>query len=535
MPADRVFLNGRVFTADPALPEVTAVAVSGDRVVAVGSSDTVREHVGRATELVDLGGRLLTPGFIDAHLHPGTSGLDKLRVDLEQAFDAASAVEAVARYAAEHPDLPWILGSGWSQAWFPRGCPEREVLDRAVPDRPVLLWNSDGHSAWVNGIALAMAGVDDSTPDPPDGRIERDQDGSPQGTMHEGAVTLVERHAPEDTVEDFVAGLLRGQQEMLSYGITGWQDAHVGRKLQAAYLDLAGSARLKCRVVAAMWWDHEEGLDQIESFVERRRDAGPRLRPTSVKLMLDGVAESFTASMLDPYLGPDGASTGNRGIAFIDPRRLGEIVTRLDALDFQCHFHAIGDRAVRDALDAIEAALAANGPRDNRHHIAHLQVVHPDDLPRFASLGVVANAQPLWAHHDVYQDELTIPFLGPERSSWQYPFGSLLRAGARMAMGSDWAVSTADVMQQIHMAVNRAEGGVEPFYPEEAITPEEALTAFTAGSAYVNHAETDTGTLRPGMLADLVVVDRDPLADGSFAETKVDLTMIGGEVVYRAG
>jgi predicted amidohydrolase YtcJ len=535
MPADRVFLNGRVFTADPAQPEAKAVAVAGDRVVAVGSDDAVREHLGRATELVDLGGRMLTPGFIDAHLHPGTSGLDKLRVDMDPAFDAASAVEAVAGYAAANPDLPWILGSGWSQAWFPRGCPERELLDRAVPDRPVLLWNSDGHSAWVNSAALAVAGVDASTPDPPDGRIERAEDGAPQGTLHEGAVALVERHAPEDTPQDFVAGLLRGQQEMLSYGITGWQDAHVGQKLQAAYLELAGSGRLECRVVAALWWDDEEGLEQIESLVERRREAGPRFRPTSVKLMLDGVAENFTASMLDPYLGPDGSPTGNRGIDFIEAGLLRDIVTRLDALDFQCHFHAIGDRAVRAALDAIEAALVANGRRDNRHHIAHLQVVHPDDLPRFASLGAIANAQPLWAHHDVYQDDLTIPFLGPDRSSWQYPFGSLLRAGARMAMGSDWAVSTAEVMQQVHMAVNRAEGGAEPFYPEEAITPEAALTAFTSGSAYVNHAETGTGSLRPGMLADLVVLDRDPLADGSFADTEVDLTMIGGEVVYRSG
>jgi predicted amidohydrolase YtcJ len=345
-------------------------------------------------------------------------------------------------------------------------------------------------------------------------------------------VTLVERHAPSDTAHDFNRGLLRGQAEFLPLGITGWQDAHVGPEMQRAYLELARSGQLKARVVGALWWEHDRGLEQIDELVERRREGAPGFSPTSVKLMLDGVAENFTASVLEPWLGDDGLSTNNRGIDFIDPGLLKEIVTRLDSLGFQCHFHVIGDRAVRNALDAIEAARRANGASDNRHHLAHIQLVHPDDVPRFTRLEAVANAQPLWARHEVYQDELTIPFLSPERASWQYPFGSLAKAGARLAMGSDWGVSTADVMKQIDSAVTRTGETGDPFYPSECLNAYQALTAFTAGSAFVNHAESEIGSILPGMLADLVLLDRDPFVEDRFRDTKVAMTMIGGEVVF---
>ena len=529
MTADFAFMGGRVYA--PGL-EATAVAVRGQMITQVGDDDLIAGVVGPDTVVVDLGGRLMTPGFIDAHAHPGTSGLDLLRVDFGGVHDAPSVLEAVARYAAQNPDIDWILGSGWSRTWFPRGCPDLESLDLVVPDRPVLLWDSDGHSAWVNSVALRLAGVDAMTPDPLDGRIERKTDGSPQGTVHEGAVTLVERHAPPDTAEDFTRGLLRGQAEFLPLGITGWQDAHVGPEMQQAYLGLARSGQLKARVVGALWWEDDRGLEQIDELVERRRQAAPGFSPTSVKLMLDGVAENFTASVVEPWLGSDGVATGNFGIDFIDPDLLRVIVTRLDALKFQCHFHVIGDRAARNALDAIEAARRVNGASDNRHHLAHIQLVHPDDIPRFASLDVVANAQPLWARHEAAQAELTIPFLSAERASWQYPFGSLAKAGARLAMGSDWAVSTANVMEQVDTAITRTGDYGDPFYPEECLSPSQALDAFTSGSAYVNHADSETGAIAPGMLADLVLLDRDPLGDDRFGDTKVTMTMIGGEVVF---
>lgn len=530
MRADLVIRGGRVFTAEPSRLFVEAVAVVGDRIVAVGPEAAEAS----AAEVIDLDGALATPGFIDAHVHPASSGLDKLRCHFDGADDAASALEAVTSYAAANPDLPWIIGAGWPQSWFANGCPPKELLDAVVSDRPVLITNTDGHGAWANSKALEIAGIDAATPDPPDGRIERLSDGSPQGTLHEGAIRLVERHAPEDTIDDLTAGLARGQHELLSYGITGWQDAIVTEDIQSAYIRLADEGRLKGRVVGALWWDRNRGLEQVDELVARRERSAPGFRPLAVKLMLDGVVENFTASMLSPYLDEMGQVTDNRGIDFVDPEQLGEVVTTLDGHGFQCHFHAIGDRAVRNALNAVETARERNGSSTHRHHIAHIQVIHPDDIGRFAALDVVANAQPLWAHHDEYQTELTKPFLGPERSGWQYPFRSLLDGGARMGMGSDWGVSTANVMEEIHVAVTRKwDDDEDPLGQEQALDPVAALTAFTAGSAHINHAETETGTVSVGKLADLAVLDRDPLQEGQFRETKVRSTVVGGEIVYE--
>ena len=253
--------------------------------------------------------------------------------------------------------------------------------------------------------------------------------------------------------------------------------------------------------------------------------------------MLDGIAENFTAAMLDPYLDGAGTPTANSGIDFIDPEVLADAVTRIDALGFQPHFHAIGDRAVRNALDAVAAARAANGPSDTRPHVAHIQVIHPDDIPRFAPLGMVANAQPYWAVHEGQMERLTIPFLGPERTTWQYPFGSLLRAGARLAMGSDWSVSTANPLLQIEVAVSRVadyDRTADPFLPDERITLDEALAGFTIGSAYVNHLETETGTLEVGKLADLAVLDRDVYdpASGPIGDARVIGTFVEGVAVH---
>lgn len=531
MNADLVLRGGRVFTADAGALFTETVAVTGDRIVAVGpEAETL---IGPGTEVLELGGGLVTPGFIDAHVHPATSGLDKLRCHFDNAHDAMSAVETVAAYAAANPDVPWIVGSGWIMSWFPGGCPSKELLDRVVSDRPVLVWNTDGHGAWANSKALEIAGIDANTPDPSDGRIERLADGSPQGTLHEGAVDLVGKHAPDDTVDDFVSGLVRGQEELLRYGITGWQDANIGGNVHDAYLKLAGEGRLAGRVVGAMWWAPEVGMAQIDDFVAEREKSAPGFRPTSVKLMVDGVIENYTASMLDSYLDSHGQRTGNRGIDFIDPDVLKEAVAALDALGFQCHFHAIGDRGVRNALDAIETALERNGPSDNRHHIAHIQVIHPDDIARFSQLGAIANAQPLWACRDESQTDLTIPFIGEERSEWQYPFASLLRAGAKMGMGSDWGVSTCNVMEEVDVAITRIGDSGDALIPGEALDPVDALTAFTLGSAYINHAEADCGSIAVGKLADLAVLDRDPWRDGPFREARVVKTIVGGKVVYE--
>jgi predicted amidohydrolase YtcJ len=534
MIADMVLRGGRVFTAESTVGNPTAIAVAGDRIAHVGDDSEAIELIGPGTTVVELAGRLVTPGFIDAHVHPATSGLDLLRLRFDGCADSDDALTVLADYANGHPELEWIIGAGWAQPWFDRGCPSKEMLDSVIPDRPALIENADGHGGWVNSRALENAGITARTPDPPDGRIERNADGSPQGTLHEGAIDLVSSIGPQDTVDDFEAGLLQGQDHLLSFGITGWQDAIVRPVVHEAYLRLARSGRLLGRVVGAMWWERDRELDQIEELVERRRATGPNFSPTSVKLMLDGVVENFSAAMLTNYFSSDGSETTNSGTDFIDPDLLKRIVTLLDANGFQCHFHAIGDRAVRSALDAIDSARTENGPSDHRHHISHIQVVHPEDIGRFAKLDAIANAQPLWAQREVTQTELTMPFLGERRSSRQYPFGSLLAAGARLGMGSDWGVSTCNVMEEIAVAVTRKGArSDDEFYPSERLTPRQALTAFTAGSAFINHAESDSGTLAAGMIADLVVLDGDPLASGDFRSTHVDKTMVNGEFVYE--
>lgn len=538
-PADLAFTNGRIATVDAARSWASGLAVRDGRIVAVGSDAAVTPHVGPRTRMIDLRGRTLSPGFQDAHVHPVHGGLARMRCELHGTRGREASIEVVAEYARTHPDEAWIRGGGWSMADFPGGTPRREDLDRILPDRPVLLTNRDGHGAWANSRALEIAGVTAATKDPADGRIERDPDGSPTGTLHEGAVDLVEQHLPDDTSGDLEAALRLGQAYLHSLGITAWQDAIVTPEAEErAYVALASSGELTARVVGAMWWERHRGAEQIEEFVARREASSiGRYRATSVKLMMDGVLENFTGAMIEPYGDGHGGTTDNRGLLQIDPDGLASWVPRLDALGFQPHFHAIGDRAVRASLDAVGAARHANGPSDTRPHIAHIQVIHPDDIGRFRELDVAANAQPYWACHEGQMDDLTIPFLG-DRWRWQYPFRSLRAAGAVLAMGSDWSVSTPNPLLEMELAVERvadeSRGAREPFLPDERLELIDALAAFTAGSAYVNHLD-ETGSLEVGKLADLAVLDRD-LFDrgaGAIGEARVVGTFVEGVPVFE--
>jgi predicted amidohydrolase YtcJ len=444
----------------------------------------------------------------------------------------------VAGYAADRPDAAWVLGGGWVMDAFGTAGPTAAALDAVVADRPVLLESTDGHSAWVNRRALERAGITRATPDPPRGRIERDAAGEPTGTLHEAAMQLVADHAPEPTQADWETAIERGQAHLHRLGITAWQDAAVGPSMLAAYRALAERGRLSGRAVAALRWQPEDGQAQLPGLVERRGNGNlGRLRASAVKIFADGVFENRTASMLAPYLDGDGRPTGNQGIGMLAAEELAAVVTALDGEGFDVHVHAIGDRAVRDTLDAFEAAAAANGRRDARHQIAHLQFVHPDDRPRFRRLGVVANAQPYWSCLDGYMRELTLPFLDPERAGWQYPWASLRRAGAVLAFGSDWTVSTANPLEEIEVAVRRVapdDRDGEPFLPAERVDLPAALDAFTAGSAYALRLEAETGTITPGKLADLAVLDRDPFDPGAgpIGDARVLATLVEGEPVH---
>ncbi|MFD7975090.1 amidohydrolase [Streptomyces sp. NPDC059071] len=541
--ADLVFTGGPVFTGDPARTRAGSLAVVGERITAVGH-DEVRDLIGPRTEVVDLKGKLLIPGFQDAHIHAVYGGVELAECDLSGTTGVDEYRTIIAEFAAAHPDHEWITGGGWSMESFEGGLPTRQLLDSVVSDRPVCLVNRDHHGSWVNSRALELAGITADTADPVDGRIERDADGVPTGVLQEGASALVSRLVPPSTTADRVAGLLRAQALLHSLGITGWQDALLGEfsgkpDPSDAYVAAALDGTLTARVTGALWWERLRGAEQLPELVaQREKLSHGRFRAGSVKIMQDGIAENFTAAMTSPYLDGCGCATANTGMSFVDPEALRGYVTELDALDFQVHFHALGDRAVREALDAIEAAVAANGRRGNRHHLAHLQVVHPDDIPRFARLGALANIQPLWAAHEPQMDELTIPFLGPERAAWQYPFGDLVRAGATLVAGSDWPVSSPDPLAGLHVAVNRAEPGATDgrvFLPGQRLDLTTALAAYTAGSAHVNGHD-DAGSLRAGHLADLVVLDRDILTGPpeEIASATVEQTFVGGERVYAS-
>ena len=515
----------------------TDVLVEGGRIVAVEGGLRASSTAGSTTpQVVDV--PFVSPGFTDAHVHPIQGGLERLRCDLSGESTREGYLATIKAYADAHPDAEWILGGGWAMPAFPGGTPTAADLDAVTGGRPAYLPNSAHHGAWVKSRALEIAGVAEHTPDPPDGRIERDRDGRPAGILHEGATSLVSRFVPRATGEDYYAALLAGQSYLHSVGVTSWQDAIVGAYSgmddpASTYEAAAASGDLVSHVVGALWWERRLGVEQVADLVGRRAQmTGGRFRATTVKIMQDGVAENGTAAMLAPYLDRCGHATDNRGHSFLTAEAIREAVCALDAAGFQVHVHAIGDRGVREALDAFEGTDPGR-----RHQIAHLQLVHPEDVPRFGRLGVAANMQMLWACLDDQMVDLTIPFLGPERTRWQYPFGDLHRAGARLVAGSDWPVSTPDPLEAIEVGVTRREvgGEREAFLPEQALPREAAWAAYTSGSAWANGRgpgdEATAGVLQPGAVADLVALDRDPFVE---PDARVVATWIDGRPVFEA-
>ncbi|WP_416403313.1 amidohydrolase [Arthrobacter sp. LFS091] len=549
MHAEILFENGWVYTGNDAGPVRADLALAKGRILAVAGPGDLNGTVTPETHRVDLAGQLVVPGFQDAHIHPIFAGIEMLQCDLTEATNAEEAVAIVARYADGNPDAEWIVGAGWSMDFFPGGTPTRDLLDAVVPDRPVYLVNRDHHGAWANTAAFTAAGITRETPDPAGGRLEREPDGTPAGTIHEGAMDLFNDVKPAVPYELAYQGLLASQQLLLSQGITAWQDAWVpipegGHADHLdVYVDAAKAGDLKARVTACQWWDRTAGMPQLDRIVARRQRVAEssdplRLNANTVKVMVDGVAENFTAAMHHVYLDHHGHHTENRGIEFFEKSELQEFVTAIDAAGMQLHFHALGDRAVTDALDALQAAREANGSNDQRHHLAHLQVVRSEDIPRFSELGAAANVQALWACHEEQLDTLTLPFLEPGAEDRHYPFGELAAAGARLVAGSDWPVSTADPIAAIHVAVNRASPGEDlpALGPEsQKLSTKQIVDAYTQGTAWINHLDPDTGTLEPGKLADLAVLDVN-IFDVPVEELHravVTQTWIGGECVYH--
>jgi predicted amidohydrolase YtcJ len=550
--AELVLVGGKIRT--PAHPSgfAQAVAMSGGVLLALGRDDEIRDYIGPFTRVVNLRGRLAVPAFGDAHVHPVQGGLESQRCNLAGYKSRAECLDAIAAHSKGLPPEAWVLGGGWPMTAFPGGTPTAADLDLVTGGRPAFLPSRDRHSAWVNSAALAVADVTYRTPDPADGRIERDHAGRPAGALHDGAMRLVGDYVPTPTPTELASALLAAQDHLHSLGITSVQDACVGEAAEigipdtyAAYRRAAADRLLSCRVTGALWWDRFRGLSQLEELQERREaaDGGGYFRATSVQLMLDGVGETFTAAMSAPYTGGHGQPAGHAGSLFIEQAELTEATGKLADLGFQLHFHGCGDRGVGTALDLLEALTPAQRGA-GRHHIAHLQFVSPADLERFAKLDVTANFQPLRACRDEQNDQLTLPFVGPERAAWQYRVGSLQRLGGRLAFGSGWPAFSADPLQAMHVAVNRMlsarlgePGSVEttlPLLPAEAITVDAAIGAFTAGVAFLNHEEDTAGTLEAGKVADLAVLSQDlyTVPPTAIGHTTVAMTIASGRVVH---
>lgn len=534
--ADLVFLGGHIVTmADDAGP-VGAVAVSGGKIVFAGPEAEARKQIGERTEVVDLAGGMLLPGFQDAHVHPLSGGVELGDCDLNPAKSRDEVLAKLGECAAADPDAPWLRGGGFQLPMFPGGNPRADLLDAIEAGRPAFVTSADGHSAWVNSAALRLAGISAATPDPEAGRIERDPaTGEPSGTLRETAMELVSVHLPARTAEELETGLRRGLEMAAHFGITAFQEASADREMVAAYGALARRGELTARASISLWVDPKKGPEQIPELAALRREfETERLRVGTVKLFLDGVIEGKTAALLAPYVG----SRDFAGELNFAPDALAGLVTALDAEGFQIHMHAIGDRAIRVGLDALEAARDGNGLRDSRHHLAHVQLFDPLDIPRFRELDVTANFQPLWAYADTYITELTEPVLGPERSRWLYPIGSVVASGADIAFGSDWSVSSMNPLLGIEVGVTRRdpESGPGPAWiPEERVDLATMLRGYTLGSARLNFLDHETGTLEVGKSADLVVLERDLFAIPvhEIGETAVVMTVLGGEIVYR--
>jgi predicted amidohydrolase YtcJ len=534
--ADLALRSGAVYTMDGARSWAEAVAIRAGRVVFVGSNHDLKRYIGSSTRVVDLKGRMLMPAFQDSHIHPISAGLEASACNLNGLKTAPEYVAAIKKYAIAHPNEGWITGGGWLMSAFgPGGMARRELIDAVVPNRPVYLSSADGHTFWANTKALNLAHITNETRDPADGRIDRDpKTGAAIGSLQEGASELVSAVVPPATEAQRQEALRFSIKLLNGYGITAIQDAAVYENDLKAYKALDARGELSLRVVAAIWWEHRIGLEQIDNIKRLRQQyTTGRIDARTVKIMQDGIMENYTAVLLEPYLKPG----KEYGIPMVDPQRLKQIVTRLDAEGFQVHFHAIGDGAVRQSLDSIEAARRANGDLGHRHHIAHLELVDPADIPRFRELGVIANFQPLWAFADEYITKLTIPFLGPERASRLYPIGSLYRSGAVVAFGSDWSVSSPNPLEEIQVAVTRMGPSGEtimPFVPAERINLPEALAAFTINAAYTNRLETQTGSIEVGKFANLVVLDQNLFAirPTDISKTHVLVTLFEGRTVH---
>ncbi len=533
-PADLLFRGGTIYTVNSAQPRAEAVAVRDGRIVFVGPASSVAPYVGDATELVELGEGMLMPGFHDSHAHPMRAGTRFLRCQLAGLEWPDAVLARLGQCAAGLQPGQWLRGTDLTDKAFDGPGPRKAQLDEIAPDRPAYVSNRSGFAGWANSVVLEMAGIDAATPDPAKGRIERDPEtGEPSGTLRDNATGAAYRLASRYAEAELREALRLASAMANRFGITSVNAAALWPDHWAAYVAADRAGEMTLRVQGSLSWNFEDGLEQLGELRKRRHQhTGDRFRADAVKLFLDGNFQSRSASVIEPYVGTE----DDYGLPNASAEDLAEIVTALDAEYFQVHVHAVGDRVVRHSLDAIEHAIAVNGPRDRRHHFAHIPLIHPDDLPRFAELGVTADFQALWAY---MSDERSAEarLLGPERAARMVAIRSMLDTGAHVVLGSDWISESMNPLVSIQIAVTRRppDASGPAWLPEQRITLNQALRAYTIDGAWLANQEELTGSIEVGKAADLAVLERslfevDPM---EISQVRVLRTFLEGTTVYR--
>jgi predicted amidohydrolase YtcJ len=542
--ADLIFFNGRIHTEDPNRSVAQALAVRGNSIAAVGGDSDVKSLAGPRTRIVDLRGRVVLPGFIDAHTHPAQSAQDLNKCTLrDQTMTPEEIASAVRQCLAHEPGdhSPWLEVIGVNASGLKLTLPQ---LDKMLPDRPLLLEDTSGHTVFSNSATLRAAHIDRSTADPVGGRIEHDDRGQPTGMLLDAATDLALKAAPPPGVAFEVSQLDRALAQMRAVGLTSVQDADVDEHYMQLYKKLYDEHHLQMRVRGTFGLTDTNRAPEVligEAVSFRKRwDIDPYyLRADAIKIFADGVIEypMQTAALLQPYLDKSGRATDNRGPTYYTQTQLNRVVAAADAAGLTVHVHAIGDRAVRSALDAFAFARAKNGIQDNRGQIAHLELVDPHDFPRFKELGVIANFQLLWAESDPYTVDATTPYIGVRRAKYLYPAGSLLAAHAMIVGGSDWGVSSFDPFLAMEHAITRRQSATSaPLLPEQSIPLQSIVDAYTINAAFALRQERMSGSLESGKRADLVVLDRDIFAldPARLHETRVLQTYLDGKLVFAA-
>jgi hypothetical protein len=535
-PADLVIVNARVYTADDAGTMAEAVAVAGSTIMRVGNDAEIRALAGPQTRVIDAHGGMVAPGFNDSHVHFLQGGLALGDVDLAGLNTLAEVQTKIREFAGAHPQNPWVVGRGWLYAPFPGGTPTRAQLDAVVADRPAVMRCYDGHSVWVNSKALQLAGITRATPDPPNGLIVKDpKTGEPTGHLKESAADLMTRAMPQPGEAERLAALKAAVAEAHRFGVTSIQNAGGSFDELALYEKAKGSGDLRVRSYIAMSASEkttEADLDRLDAAWKRLGD-DPTLKTGAVKIYADGVIESRTAAMLAPY-----ANSTSSGAPNLSPEALTKLVTMIDARGWQIFIHAIGDRAIRMSLDAFEAAAKSNPApaRGRRHRLEHIETVDAADIPRFGRLGVIASQQPMHVQlGDMNQAAPKGPWpdnLGPERYARAWAWKSIEDAGGRSTFGSDWPVAPLEAGQGIFLVATRTG---PPNAAPQRLPMRLAIDGYTRWPAYASFEERRKGTLAPGMLADIVVLSTDLLAQppAKAADIIVQTTIFDGKVVYE--